>query len=95
MSTAQTAAVGTLMLEQWMRSYRPEELFDDGFSHQGPGLIDTVLAMKGTVVRIYLPPDANCRLSVADHCFRSQDVPVSLVDSLFGRYHGLLSGRPH
>ena len=39
----------------------------NGFSHQGPGLIDTVLAMKGTVGRIYLPPDANCLLSVADH----------------------------
>jgi xylulose-5-phosphate/fructose-6-phosphate phosphoketolase len=45
----------------------------NGFSHQGPGLIDTVLNMKGTVGRIYLPPDANCLLSVADHCFRSRN----------------------
>jgi xylulose-5-phosphate/fructose-6-phosphate phosphoketolase len=45
----------------------------NGFSHQGPGLIDTVLAVKGTVGRIYLPPDANCLLSVADHCFRSRN----------------------
>jgi xylulose-5-phosphate/fructose-6-phosphate phosphoketolase len=45
----------------------------NGFSHQGPGLIDTVLSRKGTVARIYLPPDANCLLSVADHCFRSRD----------------------
>jgi hypothetical protein len=37
----------------------------NGFSHQSPGLIDTVLAVKGTVGRIYLPPDANCLLSVA------------------------------
>jgi len=43
----------------------------NGFSHQGPGLIDVVLSKKGTVSRIYLPPDANCLLSVADHCFRS------------------------
>lgn len=45
----------------------------NGFSHQGPGLIDTILSRKGTVARIYLPPDANCLLSVADHCFRSRD----------------------
>ena len=50
----------------------------NGFSHQGPGLIDTVLAMKGTVARIYLPPDANSLLSVADHCLRSRDY-VNLI----------------
>ncbi len=50
----------------------------NGFSHQGPGLIDVVLGMKGTVARIYLPPDANCLLSVADHCFRSRDY-VNLI----------------
>ncbi len=50
----------------------------NGFSHQGPGLIDTMLAMKGTVARIYLPPDANCLLSVADHCFRSRNY-VNLI----------------
>jgi xylulose-5-phosphate/fructose-6-phosphate phosphoketolase len=50
----------------------------NGFSHQGPGLIDTLLAMKGTVARIYLPPDANCLLSVADHVLRSRDY-VNLV----------------
>lgn len=50
----------------------------NGFSHQGPGLIDTVLAMKGKVVRIYLPPDANCLLSMADHCFRSRNY-VNLI----------------
>jgi xylulose-5-phosphate/fructose-6-phosphate phosphoketolase len=53
----------------------------NGFSHQGPGLIDTVLAVKGTVGRIYLPPDANCLLSVADHCFRSRDyVNLMVID---------------
>ncbi|MBV9712692.1 MAG: phosphoketolase family protein, partial [Ktedonobacteraceae bacterium] len=50
----------------------------NGFSHQGPGLIDTVLSKKGAVARIYLPPDANCLLSVADHCFRSHNY-VNLI----------------
>jgi xylulose-5-phosphate/fructose-6-phosphate phosphoketolase len=50
----------------------------NGFSHQGPGLIDTLLTKKGAVARIYLPPDANCLLSVADHCFRSRDY-VNLI----------------
>ena len=50
----------------------------NGFSHQGPGLIDVVLSKRGTVVRIYLPPDANCLLSVADHCFRSRSY-VNLI----------------
>jgi xylulose-5-phosphate/fructose-6-phosphate phosphoketolase len=50
----------------------------NGFSHQGPGLIDTVLSKKGTVARIYLPPDANCLLSVADHCLRSRNY-VNLI----------------
>lgn len=50
----------------------------NGFSHQGPGLIDTVTAMRGNVSRVYLPPDANCLLSVADHCLRSTDY-VNLI----------------
>ena len=50
----------------------------NGFSHQGPGLIDVVLSKKGTVSRIYLPPDANCLLAVADHCFRSRNY-VNLI----------------
>jgi xylulose-5-phosphate/fructose-6-phosphate phosphoketolase len=44
----------------------------NGYSHQGPGFMDTVINKKGTVVRIYLPPDANCLLSVMDHCLRSR-----------------------
>jgi xylulose-5-phosphate/fructose-6-phosphate phosphoketolase len=51
----------------------------NGFSHQGPGLIDVVLSKKGTVSRIYLPPDANCLLSVADHCLRSRNYVNLLV----------------
>jgi xylulose-5-phosphate/fructose-6-phosphate phosphoketolase len=43
----------------------------NGFSHQGPGLIQVVLTHRGEVSRVYLPPDANCLLSVADHCLRS------------------------
>ena len=50
----------------------------NGFSHQGPGLIDTVLSRKGSVSRIYLPPDANCLLWVADHCLRSRNY-VNLI----------------
>ncbi|HEX5416674.1 MAG TPA: phosphoketolase family protein [Chloroflexota bacterium] len=50
----------------------------NGFSHQGPGLIDVMLSKRGTVARLYLPPDANCLLSVANHCFRSQDY-VNLI----------------
>jgi xylulose-5-phosphate/fructose-6-phosphate phosphoketolase len=50
----------------------------NGFSHQGPGLIDTVVTKRGNVARVYLPPDANCLLSVADHCLRSRD-QVNLI----------------
>ncbi len=50
----------------------------NGFSHQGPGLIDVMLSKRGTVARIYLPPDANSLLSVADHCLRSRDY-VNLI----------------
>jgi xylulose-5-phosphate/fructose-6-phosphate phosphoketolase len=50
----------------------------NGFSHQGPGLIDVMLSKRGTVARIYLPPDANCLLSVADHCLRSSNY-VNLI----------------
>jgi xylulose-5-phosphate/fructose-6-phosphate phosphoketolase len=51
---------------------------NNGFSHQGPGLIDTMISMNGSVVRVYLPPDANCLLWTADHCLRSRDY-VNLV----------------
>ena len=50
----------------------------NGFSHQGPGLIDVMMSKRGTVARIYLPPDANCLLSIADHCLRSRDY-VNLI----------------
>jgi xylulose-5-phosphate/fructose-6-phosphate phosphoketolase len=44
----------------------------NGFSHQDPGFIDHVMNKKAEVVRVYLPADANCLLSVADHCLRSR-----------------------
>ncbi len=44
----------------------------NGFSHQDPGFIDHVANKKAEIVRVYLPPDANCLLSVADHCLRSR-----------------------
>jgi xylulose-5-phosphate/fructose-6-phosphate phosphoketolase len=44
----------------------------NGFSHQDPGFIDHLVNKKAEVVRVYLPPDANCLLSVADHCLRSR-----------------------
>ena len=44
----------------------------NGFTHQDPGFLDVVLNKKASVVRVYLPPDANCLLSVMDHCFRSK-----------------------
>ena len=44
----------------------------NGFSHQDPGFIDHVMNKKADVVRVYLPPDANSLLSVADHCLRSK-----------------------
>jgi xylulose-5-phosphate/fructose-6-phosphate phosphoketolase len=45
----------------------------NGFTHQDPGFLDLVVNKKPTVVRVYLPPDANCLLSVADHCLRTRD----------------------
>ena len=45
----------------------------NGFTHQDPGFIDVVLNKSASVTRIYLPPDVNCLLSVADHCLRSQN----------------------
>jgi xylulose-5-phosphate/fructose-6-phosphate phosphoketolase len=45
----------------------------NGFTHQDPGFIDHVVNKKADVVRVYLPPDANCLLSVANHCLRSRN----------------------
>jgi xylulose-5-phosphate/fructose-6-phosphate phosphoketolase len=45
----------------------------NGFSHQDPGFVDVVVNKKASIVRVYFPPDANCLLSVADHCLRSRN----------------------
>ena len=45
----------------------------NGFTHQDPGFIDHVVNKKAEIVRVYLPPDANCLLSVMDHCLRSRN----------------------
>jgi len=50
----------------------------NGFSHQGPGLIDTVLSLSGSVIRVYLPPDSNTLLATAEHILLSKDY-VNLV----------------
>ena len=50
----------------------------NGFSHQGPGLIQNVITQRGSVSRVYLPPDANCLLSVADHALRPRSY-VNLI----------------
>ncbi len=50
----------------------------NGFSHQDPGFIDHLVNKKAEIVRVYLPPDANCLLSVADHCLRSRNY-VNLI----------------
>jgi xylulose-5-phosphate/fructose-6-phosphate phosphoketolase len=53
----------------------------NGFTHQDPGFLDVVANKSPSVVRIYLPPDANCLLSVADHCLRSENyVNVIVAD---------------
>ncbi|MGI8333017.1 phosphoketolase family protein [Actinomadura scrupuli] len=45
----------------------------NGFTHQDPGFLDVVMNKKAEIIRVYLPPDANTLLSVADHCLRSRD----------------------
>jgi xylulose-5-phosphate/fructose-6-phosphate phosphoketolase len=53
----------------------------NGFSHQDPGFVDVVTNKSADVVRVYFPPDANCLLSVTDHCLRSKDyVNVIVAD---------------
>ena len=53
----------------------------NGFTHQDPGFIDHVVNKKAEIVRVYLPPDANCLLSVMDHCLRSRDYVNVVVAS--------------
>ncbi|MGH7933339.1 MAG: phosphoketolase family protein [Candidatus Binataceae bacterium] len=69
----------------------------NGFSHQGPGFIDSILTKQGIVTRIYLPPDANCLLSVADHCLRSYNyINLMIIDKQFHlQYLDMEAAREH
>ncbi|MCC7418519.1 MAG: phosphoketolase family protein [Acidobacteria bacterium] len=69
----------------------------NGFTHQDPGFLDVVTNKSAAVTRIYLPPDANCLLSVADHCLRSVDyVNVIVADKqLHLQYLGLDAAARH
>jgi xylulose-5-phosphate/fructose-6-phosphate phosphoketolase len=53
----------------------------NGFTHQDPGFLDHVITKKADIVRVYLPPDSNCLLSVVDHCLRSRDYVNVVVAS--------------
>lgn len=53
----------------------------NGFTHQDPGFIDHVVNKKADIVRVYLPPDANCLLSVANHCLRTRNYVNVIVAS--------------
>jgi len=70
---------------------------NNGFSHQGPGLIDTAIPLSPAVVRVWLPPDANTTLSIADHCLRSRDhVNLIVVDKqLHLQYLGMDEANAH
>lgn len=60
----------------------------NGFTHQDPGFLDVVVNKRGEVTRIYLPPDANCLLSVANHCLRSENyVNVIVADKQLHRQY--------
>ncbi|MCZ2816051.1 phosphoketolase family protein [Modestobacter sp. VKM Ac-2984] len=64
------AAVSSLTILLTSTCWRNDH---NGFSHQGPGLLDTVIPLSPQVVRVWLPPDANTLLSVAEHCLQSTD----------------------
>lgn len=61
----------------------------NGFTHQDPGFIDHVVNKKAQVVRVYLPPDANCLLSVWDHCLRSRHYVNVVIASKYNSWQWL------
>ena len=67
----------------------------NGFSHQDPGFIDVVTNKSPSVTRIYLPPDANCLLAVADHCLRSTDYVNVIVADKQSHMQFTSHGRGH
>jgi xylulose-5-phosphate/fructose-6-phosphate phosphoketolase len=72
------APVGSLNILLTSTCWRNDH---NGFSHQGPGLIDSMISLRGSVVRVYFPPDSNALLSVAEHCLASRNyVNLIVVD---------------
>src|SRR5208337_2332526 len=61
----------------------------NGFTHQDPGFIDHVVNKKAAVIRVYLPPDTNCLLSVMDHCLRSRNYVNVIVAGKYPEYNWL------
>jgi xylulose-5-phosphate/fructose-6-phosphate phosphoketolase len=61
----------------------------NGFTHQDPGFLDNVVNKKAEIVRVYLPPDSNCLLSVWDHCLRSKHYVNVVVASKYVSYQWL------
>ena len=66
----------------------------NGFTHQDPGFIDHVVNKKAEVVRVYLPPDTNCLLSVVDHCLRSRHYVNVVIAGSTPRRNGCRWMRP-
>jgi len=69
----------------------------NGYTHQVPSFIDNVVNKKSSVSRVYLPPDANCLLAVADHCLRSRDYVNLIIASKHSapQWLGMESAREH
>ena len=72
MTGVQTCALRSASLTYLLTSHVWRQ-DNNGFSHQDPGFIDHVVNKKADVIRVYLPPDANCLLSVTNHCLRSRN----------------------
>ncbi len=70
--TASCPGGGTIASLNYLLASHVWQQDHNGFTHQDPGFLDHVVNKKADIVRVYLPPDANCLLSVADHCLRSR-----------------------
>jgi xylulose-5-phosphate/fructose-6-phosphate phosphoketolase len=73
----------------YVLSYHVWQQDHNGFTHQDPGFLDHVANKKADVIRLYLPPDANCLLSVFDHCIRSRNYVNVIVASKHPRQQWL------
>lgn len=67
----------------------------NGFSHQGPGVLSTIVNMQGRIVRTYLPPDANCLLEVSDYIFRTKDRVNVIVQDKQPQFQWLTPDEAH